>query len=164
MPLPPTLLESLSRMPSDFERAFSLVPAELRSWRPPGWEGIPGEQFTAIEQACHLRDIEIDGYHERIRRVLEEEEPDLQSIDGYELARERDYSSAEPEHVISAFRGAREQTMEILRRLTAEQLKRRGTFSDYGSVTLAGLIHYLSSHDQQHLACMQWLLGRIAST
>jgi hypothetical protein len=33
-----------------------------------------------------------------------------------------------------------------------------------GAVTLAGLIQYLCSHDQQHLACLHWLLGRIASS
>lgn len=163
MPLSPTLIESLTTMPSDFECVFRLVPRERWNWRPASWEGIPGERFTAIEQACHLRDIEIDGYHERIRRMLEETHPDLQSFDGYELARERRYSSADPEHVIAAFRAARVQTVQMIRQITAEQFTRRGTFAEYGSVTLAGVIHYLSSHDQQHLACMQWLLGRMAS-
>jgi hypothetical protein len=163
MPLSPTLLESLSRMPSDFECAFRLVARDRWNWRPASWEGIPGERFTAIEQACHLRDIEIDGYHERIRRMLEETQPDLHSIDGYELARERRYSSADPEDVIAAFRAARVQTVQMIRQMTVEQLTRRATFAEHGAVTLAGLIHYLSSHDQQHLACMQWLLGRMAS-
>jgi hypothetical protein len=30
-------------------------------------------------------------------------------------------------------------------------------------MTLRGLIYYLCSHDLQHLACLQWLLGRIDS-
>lgn len=150
-------------MPSDFECAFRLVPHDRWNWRPASWEGIPGERFTAIEQACHLRDIEIDGYHERIRRMLEETQPDLQSIDGYELARERRYSSADGEHVIAAFRAARVQTVQMVGQITAEQLTRRGTFAEHGAVTLAGVIHYLSSHDQQHLACMQWLLGKMTS-
>ena len=113
-------------------------------------------------RSCHLRDIEIDGYHQRIRRMLEETEPDLPSIDGYELARERRYASADPDDVLAAFRAARERTVQRIRDLTGGQLARRGTFAEYGSVTLAGLLHYLASHDQQHLACMQWLLGRIA--
>jgi hypothetical protein len=36
-------------------------------------------------------------------------------------------------------------------------------FEGYGETTLRGLVHYLCSHDQQHLAGMQWLLGRIAA-
>jgi len=163
MPLSPTILESLSTMPTEFERTFRLVPRAQWNFKPVSWEGIPGERFTALEQACHLRDIEIDGYHVRIRRMLEESGPDLASLDSYELARQRSYSSSDPEHAIAAFRAARVQTVGMLRQVTAEQLARRGTFAEYGTVTLAGVIHYLSSHDRQHLACMQWLLGRMAS-
>ena len=55
----------------------------------------------------------------------------------------------------SAKRGAR------VSRLTPEQLSRTGEFEGYGSLTVRGLVHYLCSHDQQHLAGMQWLLGKI---
>jgi hypothetical protein len=34
-------------------------------------------------------------------------------------------------------------------------------FEGYGRVTLRGLVHYLCSHDQQHLSGLQWLLGKI---
>ncbi len=33
----------------------------------------------------------------------------------------------------------------------------------YRTLSLRGLLHYPSSHDQQHLAGLQWLLGKIAS-
>ncbi len=46
-------------------------------------------------------------------------------------------------------------------RLTSEQFARTGEFDGYGSLTVRGLVHYLCSHDQQHLAGMQWLLGKI---
>ena len=41
---------------------------EFVHWAPPSWEGVPSEAFTAIEQVCHVRDIEIDGYQLRFRR------------------------------------------------------------------------------------------------
>jgi hypothetical protein len=31
-------------------------------WKPASWDGVPSEAFTAIEQVCHVRDIEIEGY------------------------------------------------------------------------------------------------------
>lgn len=142
MSLAAPLLESLAAMPEEFEHAFRLVPRERWHWRPASWEGVPGEAFTALEQCCHLRDIEIDGYA---------------------LARARQYAQADPAAVIDAFRKARVETVTSLRGLSDSQLDRRGTFAEYGSLTLAGLVHYLASHDQQHLACMQWLLGRMAS-
>ena len=36
-------------------------------------------------------------------------------------------------------------------------------FEGYGPLTLRALVHYLCSHDQQHLAGLQWLLGKIES-
>jgi hypothetical protein len=33
---------------------------------------VPSEPLTAIEQVCHVRDIEIDGYHRRFHRALDE--------------------------------------------------------------------------------------------
>jgi hypothetical protein len=112
---------------------------------------------------CHIRDLEVDGYQARFRRVLEEHEPALVSIDGYELAERRGYADADPREALAAFRSARAETLALLLRLDAPQLARRGSFAEYGQVSLLGLIHFLRSHDQQHLACFQWLLGKYAS-
>jgi hypothetical protein len=41
---------------------------------------------------------------------------------------------------------------------------RTAQFDGYGPVTLRGLMHYLCSHDQQHVAGLQWLLGQIEAS
>ena len=41
---------------------------------------------------------------------------------------------------------------------------RTGVLEGYGPLTLRSLVHYLCSHDQQHLAGLQWLLGKIAAS
>ena len=76
---------------------------------------------------------------------------------------ERPYASEDATQVFAAFRAARGTTLELLRALTAEQLNRPAEFERYGPVTLRGLVHYLCSHDQQHLAGLQWLLGKIGA-
>lgn len=63
--------------------------------------------------------------------------------------------------MLAAIREARRETLDLVSRLTPEQLSRTGEFEGYGSLTVRGLVHYLCSHDQQHLAGMQWLLGKI---
>ena len=156
-------MSALGEMPNQFERLFHLIPTGYLSWKPQSWEGIPGEKFSALEQACHLRDIETDGYQVRIRRILEEEHPSLVALDGYQLARQRHYSDANPEEVIVAFSEAREITLDLLRRISANQMERTAVFAEYGEVTLKGLVHFLCSHDQQHIACMHWILGKIES-
>jgi hypothetical protein len=85
----------------------------------------------------------------------------LASIDSEVVAKERNYGRADASAVFAAFRAARAQTMTLLRGLELSQFERPAIFEGYGPVTLRGLVHYLCSHDQQHLAGLQWLLGKI---
>jgi len=154
-------LHALSSFPERLEVFYAAVPADRSGWAPESWSGIPSESFTAIGQICHVRDIEVDGYHLRLQRTLDEHEPFLANIDGYRFERERDYAHADATDVLARFRAARTQTVELIRGLDAAALDRRAIFEDYGAITLRGLVHLLCSHDQQHLAGLQWLLGMI---
>jgi hypothetical protein len=159
-----TSLAALSAFPDLLSAHFALFPEIHRHWTPACWDGIPSEKLSAIEQLCHLGDIEIEAYQRRIARTLAEENPFLPSIDTDALANSRRYSEDDPDTVLTTFRQARKETIELISNLHAEQLKRKAEFEGYGAVTLRGLIHFLCSHDQQHLAGMQWLLGKIDST
>jgi len=156
-------LSALEAFPDQLEALFHAFPHDRTHWVPGSWEGCPSETFTALEQICHVRDIEVDGYHLRFSRMLSETSPALASIDSDALAKERGYAAATPAQVFESFRAARQETVALLRTLSDDQLARSGTFDGYGSLTLRALIHYLSSHDQQHLAGLQWLLGKVAS-
>ncbi|MDX5371677.1 MAG: DinB family protein [Pseudomonadaceae bacterium] len=159
-----TTLRALEAFPDQLQAYFAAFPAACRDWRPASWEGIPSEPFSAIEQLCHVRDIEVEGYQLRIRRILEEDNPLLLSLDGEAMARERRYAEAEPETVLAEFRRARRETLALLGALDEAQLRRPARFEGYGELTLRSLVHYLCSHDQQHLAGLQWLLGKLAAT
>jgi len=157
-----TLL-ALAIFPDQLEQFYAAVPARRANWTPPSWDGIPSEMLTAIGQVCHVRDIEIDGYQPRIERALTETNPHLPSLDTYQLAKDRNYGGANATEALAAFRTARRQTLDTIASLGASQLERRAVFEGYGWVTVRGLIHYLCSHDQQHLAGLQWLLGKMES-
>jgi DinB superfamily len=161
MPGMQSTLNALAGFPAGLEGHFALFPAEFRHWAPPSWDGVPSEPFTAIEQLCHVRDIEIEGYQVRFRRTLAEDTPALPSIDSEAVARRRDYGHAEAARVLAEFRAARARTLTLLRAVDAAQWSRPAIFEGYGRVTLRGLVHYLCSHDQQHLAGLQWLLGKL---
>jgi hypothetical protein len=162
MTMDATTLAALAAFPSQLEAHFNAVPTAYRQWTPPDWDGIPSERFNALEQVCHVCDIEVAGYHVRFARTLREDAPLLPSIDSEARAIEHDYAHADVANVFAAFRAAREATVSLLAGLDDAQLARSATFEGYGAVSLRGLVHYLCSHDQQHLAGMQWLLGRIA--
>ena len=153
-------LTALREFPNQLEGHYGAIPIDFKAWRPDSWAGIPSEPFSPIEQICHVRDVEIDGYHIRFRRTLEEENPFLPDLDGETLARERRYASQDAASVFAAFRAARAKTLELISTFTPQQLARPAQFNG-GPATLLSLVHYLCSHDQQHLSGLQWLLARI---
>jgi hypothetical protein len=160
----PITLAALESFPRELEKHYAAFPAEFVHWAPESWEGVPSEPFTAIEQVCHVRDIEIEGYQVRFQRTLDEHSPLLPSIDSEAVAKERDYGRADVAQVLTEFRAARTRTLALLAGLQESQLARPAEFEGYGRVTMRGLIHYLCSHDQQHLSGLQWLLGKIDAT
>jgi hypothetical protein len=154
-------LDALTLFPLQLEAHYAAIPAGFKHWSPPSWDGIPSEHFTPIEQVCHVRDVEVDGYHVRFQRTLQEDNPFLPDLGSEALARQRDYASADVAEVLAVFREARARTVQLIVGLSEAQLARPAVFEDYGPVTLRSLVHYLCSHDQQHLSGLQWLLGKI---
>ena len=156
-----TTLHALQAFPERLQAFYEAIPASYENWAPPSWDGVPSEKFTPIEQICHVRDVEIDGYHERFRRALDETNPFLANLDGYRLARERGYVQADATDVFAAFHAARAKTLDLLSTFGVSEYLRPTVFEDLGAVNVRGLVHLLCSHDQQHLAGLQWLLARI---
>ena len=155
------MLDALAAFPAQLAAYYAEVPPAFANWAPSDWAGIPSECFSAIEQLWHVHDVEIDGYHQRFRRILAEAHPVLPDLGSEALAQARDYASRDAAPALAGFRAARERTVALLASLDATQLARTALFEDYGPVTTRGLAHYLCSHDQQHLAGLQWLLGKI---
>ncbi|MGH9908995.1 MAG: DinB family protein, partial [Pyrinomonadaceae bacterium] len=109
------------------------------------------DEFSALENICHLRDIETEGYEVRIVRMLEESNPSLRDIDGSRLAIERDYNNQDPQSALQDFADARHRNIQRLKNLSLEQLELEGTLEGVGRVTLGRLIEMMSEHDEGHL-------------
>ncbi len=118
------------------------------------------EEFSVVENVCHLRDIEIEGYSARISRILRENNPLLPDIDGSRLAVEREYHSQNLSEALQAFAYARKQNTQTLRGLVAEQLDREGTMEGVGSVTIRGLLLMMRDHDADHVRELSSIRGR----
>jgi DinB superfamily len=153
-------IEALAAFPEWFEHSFNSFSSEHTGWKPRVWDGIPSERLTATEQVCHVRDVEIEGYRVRFHRTRNELAPVLPDLPGETMARERNYAGADPLVALRAFAAARAQTVDTIRRFTPEELSREAIFEGRAT-TLAGLVHFLSSHDHQHLSGLQWLLAKI---
>src|ERR1700759_1880235 len=109
----PITLKALADFPAQLEAHYGVIPFSHKHWKPESWDGIPSEHLTAIEQLCHVRDIEIEGYQLRFQRTLKVENPLLPSLDTDGLARDREYHKQDAARVLAEFRNARTKTVEM---------------------------------------------------
>ncbi len=109
------------------------------------------DQFSAVENICHLRDIEAEAYSVRIQRLLEESNPFLPDVDGTRLATERRYNSLDAQAALHSFTASRTENLEKLQGLDQEQLEREGTLEGVGSLTLGRLTEMMREHDEGHI-------------
>lgn len=109
------------------------------------------DAFSALEQVCHLRDVEREGYSRRVQRMLDEDNPLLEGIDGAQLANERDYQSQDLVEALKEFGVARGESIRLLQSASAAQRERPGHFEDAVVFTLAGLAGMMRAHDSEHL-------------
>lgn len=155
------LFFSLSSMTTEVIKILQLFSTQDLVWKPESWDGIPGERFSAIEQICHLNDIERNEYHVRIQAILNENYLILKSIDGCKLSIQKDYQNVNLSEVIYDFYNARKKTLVMIEDIEESKWNRIAYFEGYGNITLKSLIHFLCSHDFEHLSALRWLLGKI---
>ncbi|HEV7475362.1 MAG TPA: DinB family protein [Pyrinomonadaceae bacterium] len=139
------LLDFLDETPNKFAGSISrLSPTETR------WKNSDAE-FSVLENLCHLRDLELQGYTLRIERILSETEPILADFDGARVAAESDYNSEPADLALAAFASTRRENVRILRSLSADQLEREGLLEGLGKVTLRQIAEKMREHDEGHL-------------
>jgi hypothetical protein len=110
-----------------------------------------GKTWSVVEHICHLRDIEKEGYTVRITRLLTENQPFLEDIDGDRLAVERGYINQDFNEALEAFINARAVNIEAIRDLSADQLSKSGMFENTGPLTLVDLLNKMREHDGEHI-------------
>ena len=147
------LLDSLEVMPQDLRLAAGrMTPEAART--PPSDGG-----FSLVEQAWHLADLEREGYGERIRRLLDEDEPELPDFDGARVAAERNYRAKSLADGIAAFLAARTANVGRLRSVEGAAWERAGGQEGVGRVMLRDIPRMMREHDDSHRAEISALLA-----
>jgi len=146
------LLSLLAAAPAKIQRLLEKTSDEQLRRRPS--EG----EFSCLENVCHLRDIEADGYTTRIHRILKEDKPLLADIDGGRLAVEREYNKQDVHEALRAFARARTESTSVLADLRPEELSREGTLEGVGNVKLEDLLLMMRDHDAGHLKDIEQML------
>ena len=136
-------IAALASMPGFVDSMLARVPRGRWAERP------APDAFSLVEHACHLRDLEREGYLARVHRVLEQETPWLAGFDGAAVARSRDYASQDGKLAAQQFAAARGEAIALLTATTPADLQRTAMFMDE-RITLADLVGLMVEHDREH--------------
>jgi hypothetical protein len=104
--------------------------------------------WSALEYACHVRDVYV-LYNERLRLMLETDDPLYQNWDQDATARQDRYAAQDPADVAPALSRAAEALAARFDGVRGEQWQRTGTRSDGARFTVASFAGYLM-HDPIH--------------
>ena len=147
-------IDRLEAMPEFLETAIEVVTAEQLRFRP------APETFSLVEHACHLRDLEREGYIARVRRMIAEKNPALENFDGDAVAKARNYIAQDAKVAAQEFGAARRETTGMLAALTEADLAREASF-DGARITFGELIAMMVEHDQGHRDEIEALMDAI---
>ena len=123
-------------------------------------EGFPEEQLTAHPiagkwSACeivqHLADSEMTSAI-RLRRILAEEKPAIQSYDQDYFAQRLKYNERDMQPALDVLRGVHTSTAQLLRMMNEDDWKREGTHPEHKSYTAEDWLRIYSGHARNHAA------------
>ena len=138
------IVDTLRALPGQIEALVRDLAEEALRQRP-----VP-DQWSIKEICAHLRDsLEIDG--ERIRRMVEEDEPIIPAYDQEALAREHDYQNESMPLILTALRAFSGGNAYVLERLSEEQWQRGGRHEERGPINVGGYAEQQAEHVRAHL-------------
>jgi hypothetical protein len=112
---------------------------------------VNADFFSMRESILHLRDIDVEGYEPRIRRILSETSPALADVNGAQLAIDRKYNQQPVAPALADLARSRAVSVERLKACSDADLERTAEMQGSGTVTLRRLLEMWMQHDADHL-------------
>ncbi|HZH31205.1 MAG TPA: DinB family protein [Pyrinomonadaceae bacterium] len=140
--------ELIARYESGFEevqRALANFPGERLTARP-----LPGK-WSACEIIHHLADSEMRAAI-RLRQLLTEDRPAIQSYDEEAYAARLNYNARDIAPALEAFRAARAASAQLLTHLSDADWARAGTHPEHASYTVDTWLEVYAAHAHNHAA------------
>jgi hypothetical protein len=138
-------ISTLSAAPKLAEDPMRGLTDEQLSWKP------GPDVFSIRENVWHLRDIDVEGYADRIRLILDEEHPTLPDVDGRRLARERNYNAQPVQPALDDLRSSRAASLKRLQSCSIQDLDRKAEMQAVGTIDLRRLLELWMEHDAGHV-------------
>jgi hypothetical protein len=132
------------------EASCALIESELDALgEDTTWHQAPGE-WCANEVVGHLIEAEKRGFAGRIRHFLREDHPNTKAWDQEAVARERADCARITGSLWMEFQGIRNDSIALVRELSADDLLRGGVHPKVGELLVRDLVHEWVHHDRNH--------------
>lgn len=128
--------------PSVMREMLAPLPDELRA--APGAAG-----WSARDVVAHLQLRQRPAIVGRIEAILADPGGAIPDVPPDDM---RSAAALPFDELIGAFADGRAECVELLRRLTAEQLLLSGVHSEVGDISIADVVHHVAYHDLVHIA------------
>jgi FMN phosphatase YigB (HAD superfamily) len=124
------------------------------------WRARPSpSDWSPVEIACHLRDVELEVNRIRIDQVLTESSPFLSAADPDQWAGPRRYRDQDPLQALNQFVDARVDTIARLATLSDKEWRLPARHALFGPTTLNELVSLATDHDLIHLGQLRSALA-----
>jgi hypothetical protein len=130
------------------EAELSVLPPAVLTHHP-----APGE-WCVQEVVGHLIEAERRGFAGRIRILLDEDDPALQTWDPDDVARQRHDCERNGAALVHEFIRLRAESAVLVAGLRAEDLRRSGRHPKVGTLHVQDLLHEWIHHDGNHFRQM----------
>jgi hypothetical protein len=137
-------MHDLAAFPPMLRRMMESTPQELLARR------AANGNFSMVETAWHLADLEVEGYGIRLRRLLDETHPKLPDFRGDVIAEERGYRHLPLDVALDRFERARAENVKLIEAASDEDRKREGEQEGVGVVTFDRVVAMMEQHDREH--------------
>jgi hypothetical protein len=118
-------------------------------------------QWCANEIVGHLIEAEQRGFAGRIRIILGADHPRLEAWVPTAVAAVRRDALRDPDDLLDAFIGIRDESLVLVRSLGPSALAKVGLHPQVGEISVADIAHEWVHHDREHLASILDLTRRL---
>jgi hypothetical protein len=126
-------------------------------------EHAPFDGMCALDQICHLRDLERAGWQRRFSATLHEDNPTIFNFDGAAVAAASNYHAEDFTTALATWLQLRGQLVTLLRACDASAFERTATYAETGRThTLRELLAFALGHDEDHLIRLSRLAAHFA--
>jgi uncharacterized damage-inducible protein DinB len=129
----------------------------LRDFSPEALRRAPAEgKWSAIEIACHLRDID-RLYAEHVTKAAFSERPSFWMMDNARVVEKLRYREADVAALLKENRRRRSELTTLLRSLPDSVWQRTGIHPKRGEISIGKLAEVIADHDESHLSQIEVL-------